>query len=131
MIIGFDPVRYNIDENGGFVVLTVRILSGVLAGQVNVQLNTKDGSALSGVDYINPGVITLHFDSGTVELVVAITILDDGILETQENFFSNLISFDRSVIINPETAEVFINEGNNRMLNITGILSFCSDRFKD
>ena len=122
VIIGFAQDRFHVDENVGFVVLTVSILSGELAGPVSVNFSVKNGAAMSTIDYINPGDITLRFDGAIVEQIVRITIILDDILESTENFFSNLISSNPSVIINPRTAEVFINGDNDRMLNI--VLSF-------
>ncbi len=43
--IGFDPVEYNITENGDFVELSMRILSGRLGKEATVQFNTMDGTA--------------------------------------------------------------------------------------
>ncbi len=45
VIIGFDRVEYNIAENGGFVELIVRILSGRLEKEATVQFTTVDGTA--------------------------------------------------------------------------------------
>ena len=113
--IGFDPIIYNVDESAGPVELVVRIISGELARPVEVILSTADGSATSTapVDYINPGDITLQFDSVTDIQFARITIRNDDIYENQENFFSNSISLDGSVIINPGSAEVLINEDND------------------
>ena len=115
MTIGFDPIIYNIDESTGFIVLVLRIISGELARPVDVILSTEDGSATSTapVDYINPGDITLQFDSVADTQFARITIINDDIFENPENLFSNLISFDGSVIINPGRAEVLINEDND------------------
>ena len=99
----------------GFVDLVMRIISGELARPVNVILSTEDGSATSTapVDYINPGDTTLQFDSVADAQFARITITNDDIYENQENLFSNLISLDGSVIINPGSAEVLINEDND------------------
>ena len=115
MTIGFDPIIYNVDESAGPVELVVRIISGELARPVEVILSTEDATATSTapVDYINPGDITLQFDSVTDTQFARITIMDDDIYEDQEFFISNLISFDGSVIINPGRAEVVINEDND------------------
>ncbi len=44
--IGFDSVAITIAEDGGFVTLTMKVLSGTLGRTVHVQLDTKDGSAI-------------------------------------------------------------------------------------
>ncbi len=44
--IGFDPAAITIADDGGFVTLTVKVLSGTLGRTVRVQLDTEDGSAI-------------------------------------------------------------------------------------
>lgn len=105
----------------------MRIISGELARPVDVILSTEDGSATSTapVDYINPGDITLQFDSVAISLPATITIMNDDIFENQENFFANLISFDGAVIISPGRAEVLIDEDNDGM----NIIVMCIVRY--
>ena len=45
MEIGFEQVRYSVDESGGQVTLVVRVLSGELSGQVPVRVTTAIGTA--------------------------------------------------------------------------------------
>ncbi len=44
--IGFDSAAITIAEDGGFVTLTMKVLSGTLGRTVHVQLDTEDGSAI-------------------------------------------------------------------------------------
>ncbi len=112
MTIGFDPNTYLVEEDDGTVSLSVRIISGELARPVEVLLTTEEGSATSTapVDFINPGIITLQFDSIANVLNAVITIRDDDIYENPEMFFANLTSFDPAVIIAPGRAEITIVE---------------------
>ena len=43
--IGFDPTIYNVGEEDGSAVVTVRVLAGTLSSPVVVRLTTQDGSA--------------------------------------------------------------------------------------
>ncbi len=110
--IGFDPITYLVEEDDGTVTLNVRIISGELARPVEVLVTTEEGSATSTapVDFINPGIITLQFDSIANVLNAVISIRDDDIYENPEMFFANLTSFDPAVIIAPGRAEITIVE---------------------
>ena len=44
--IGFDPVEYSVSETGVSTVLTVKVLEGILGRNVDMVLNTRDGSAI-------------------------------------------------------------------------------------
>ncbi len=44
--IGFDRAAITIAEDGGFVTLTVKVMSGTLGRSVRVHLDTEDGSAI-------------------------------------------------------------------------------------
>ena len=44
-MIGFEPINYNVRENNGNAVVTVKVLSGSLSESVSVTLTTNDGSA--------------------------------------------------------------------------------------
>ena len=45
--IGFEESLYTVDEDAGTVTVSVRVLDGQLSSEVEVQLNTQDGSATS------------------------------------------------------------------------------------
>ena len=45
VVIGFEPINYNVRENDGNAVVTVKVLSGSLSESVSVTLTTNDGSA--------------------------------------------------------------------------------------
>ena len=45
MEIGFDEVVYSVDESSGGVVVSVRVLSGVLSDDVVIRLTTSQDTA--------------------------------------------------------------------------------------
>ena len=45
MTIGFDESVYSVDEDASQVVVDVVVLDGELTSNVEVELNTQDGSA--------------------------------------------------------------------------------------
>ena len=75
-------------------------------------MTTEDGTATSTAptDYTNPGTVTLSFDSTTLSQQVVISIENDDIYESVENFFANLASADPAVMVDPTRAEVVIAE---------------------
>ena len=113
--IGFDPILFMANEDDGTVSLTVRVISGQLGRPVEATVTTEEGTATSTapMDYNNPGMITLQFDSVDTEQLAVITIVNDDIFENEENFFANLVSFDQAVIVNPMRAEVRIQADVN------------------
>ena len=44
--IGFQQILYSVDESTGLVVLSVRVLSGILTNEVIVELNTNQDTAI-------------------------------------------------------------------------------------
>ena len=52
----------------------------------------------------------LTFGPGVSRRCVNVTIVNDGILEGAENFFSTLTTTDLDVILLPDEADVVINE---------------------
>ena len=56
VVIGFESVFYEVDEDDGFVIVNVRVLSGILYIPVTGRLTTHDGSAI-GKDYYTIHII--------------------------------------------------------------------------
>ena len=44
--IGFDPTSYQVNEDDGVAVVTVKVLSGELSDTVIVDFTTTDGTAI-------------------------------------------------------------------------------------
>lgn len=66
----------------------------------------------AGLDYYNPGVLTLQFAAGDSRMCVEIIILDDNILESTECFFADLVSPVPGVEI--FTTKIQINDDEGR-----------------
>ena len=64
------------------------------------------------VDYVAVSV-DFTFDPGNSRRCVDVSIVDDDILEATENFFGDLTTTDPAVTLNPDRAQVDINEDPN------------------
>lgn len=103
-------------EEEGTVTLFVRVLDGQLARSVEVTFDTQDGTATSTApeDYVAPAVpITLQFLDNLVQ-EVQITIVNDDITETIENFEGLLSTIDPAVILAPDRANVAITDTDSK-----------------
>ena len=56
VVIGFESVFYEVDEDDGFVTVNVRVLSGIIYSPVTGRLTTHDGSA-TGNNYYTIHII--------------------------------------------------------------------------
>jgi hypothetical protein len=107
-ILQFSSATYSVDENGGYVTLTVSRLDGS-DGAISVDYISSDGSATAGEDY-TAGSGTLNFHDGDAnDKTFAVPILDDTIVEGNESFSLTLSNAtDGATIGDPDTAEVII-----------------------
>ena len=80
----FDRVNYSADEGETELSLTVLRSFGA-AGQVTVDLNSVNGTALSGMDFDSID-LTLVFAEGERSMVVSINVIDDQEIEGDEVF---------------------------------------------
>ncbi len=76
--------------------------------------------SIGGLDFVDPGPITLQFDGSSTNRTVRITIIDDAILEDNESFFGNLATTDAAVTVDPDEAEATIIEDNDGKLGYHG-----------
>ena len=81
----FNSANYQVYENGGQALITVRRTGGTSgpnadgSGNVSVQFSTTDGTATNGVNY--HGVTNvISFPPGEVFETVGVPVLDDGII---------------------------------------------------
>ena len=114
--IGFRPVNYTVNENQRTVTIFIQVLDGQLARSVEVDFTTEDGTATSTApaDYISPALpVTLQFTSDDRDQDVAVTIINDDIVENTERFNGMLSTIDRAVILGPDRATVEIIEDPN------------------
>jgi hypothetical protein len=80
----FNPVTYSIDENSGSITVTVERTDGA-AGEVTVDYQTINGSAIAGNDFTAKSG-TLTFADTVVSQTIQVTLLGDSIAESEEDF---------------------------------------------
>ena len=115
VIIGFEELLYEVDENDGTVNITVVIVNNNLRQSAEVIFSSVDGRALSTppMDYENLGDIPLRFNQTTSHQSVIIPIIDDNILEDVENFLGQLTTLETFVDLMPAMTEINILEVND------------------
>jgi ribosomal protein L35AE/L33A len=89
----FSNANYSVDEDGGSVKITVT-REGGSSGEVSVDLNTSNGSANAGDDYVGiTPPITLEWDDGdNSDKTVNIGILDDDTFSEEDKTFNLTLS---------------------------------------
>ncbi len=79
--VEFNSPTYFTNENAGYALVTVT-RNGGSVGTLNVQFATSDGTATNGLNYLGL-TNTLVWNNGDITpRVVAIPLLDDGVVET-------------------------------------------------
>src|SRR5262245_16213824 len=103
-------VNFSIDDvtqaegNSGTTTFTFTVtLSGTTALTTSVDVQTANGTATAGSDYVAVPLTTLTFLSGDTTKTVAVTVNGDTTFETNETFFVNLS--------NPANATITDNQG--------------------
>ena len=110
-IVGFDSATYRVAENAGTVVLTVKLLSGILTAPVTVSYETMDGSARTGSDYTTM-MSTLTLSPGDTEETIMVPIIDDSTEEPDEMFTVELSGAPAGITLDPSVATVTIDEND-------------------
>ena len=114
VVVGFDKVTYEVDESAGVVTLTVEVISGDLTEDVTLSYTTVEDSAMDPEDYAGGSVVSITTLSSLVTSVTfRITIVDDELPESTEQFFVDLASvgsLPAGVTLNPDTATVMIRD---------------------
>jgi hypothetical protein len=108
--IGLERTSYTTEEEVVNVEVCARIQRGMLEREVQVDLQTFDGTAVStgsNADYTSSSV-TLTFDASNTLECVRIPINDDDDLEPNEMFTVSLTTTEPDVILNPRNGEVTI-----------------------
>ena len=109
--VGYDPVAYEVTENGTSVTFTVKVSSptGGAPRAFILSMSTVDGTAISPGDYNGVSGQSIQFNPGDVSRTHTISIIDDPDLEDDETFQSTLSLFSGSdVTISAPTATVTI-----------------------
>jgi hypothetical protein len=82
----------SVDEAAGTATFTIT-LTGTPGGNVQVQYQTADGSAVAGSDYTAVAATwTANFNNTTKTQTITVPILNDAIIEGTEKFFVRLVA---------------------------------------
>ncbi|MEM9656599.1 MAG: Calx-beta domain-containing protein, partial [Actinomycetota bacterium] len=98
--ISIDDVT--VDETGTNATLTLS-LDRTIGNQIDVQVDTADGTATAGADYTALTAQLVSFPANTQTVTVDVPILDDNAFEGDEDFTVNLS--------NPVNAAILDNQG--------------------
>ena len=109
-------VSFSIDDvtqsegNGGPATFTFTVtLTGITALTTTVDVQTADGTAVAGSDYVAAGPTTLTFLAGETSKAFDVTVNGDTTYETDQTFFVNLS--------NPSNAAISDSEGVGTITN--------------
>ena len=113
--ISFSLTSYTVDEGDGTVQVSMNISTAV-PYEVSVNLNTTDGTAVTGQDYTGVST-TVTFPANIISTqAVSITIIDDVRPEYHESFTVSLASDDARVAINGSPATITIESDDTLRL---------------
>jgi hypothetical protein len=90
-VLQFSSATATVAENAGSVTLTVQ-RTGSTTGAASVSFATTNGTATAGTDYTAVSGGTISFADGASSGTATITILDDAVAESSENFTVTLSS---------------------------------------
>ena len=87
-------------------------LSQASTQSVTVQYGTANGTAIAGDDYTaKSGSVT--FNPGETSKTVTVTVVGDGIVESDENFFLNLLSASNAMISDGQAEGTILNDDSS------------------
>ncbi|KAL6754724.1 hypothetical protein V8C86DRAFT_2692885 [Haematococcus lacustris] len=117
--IGFGSLHYSVLEAQGAARVTVQRYDGDLSQPCRIQYCTKDGTAVSGLDY-EPIAGVLYFKPGQTELELVIKIVDDDMSEPDVTFSVELqqIAGEATCIVQPLVQVTIVDDDDS------GVLSF-------
>jgi solute carrier family 8 (sodium/calcium exchanger) len=113
--------EYRVKEECGSVLVKVSRVGGS-AGTVSVNYATKEASATKDVDYMHVEG-TLIFETGEVEKVIEVEIVDDDAFEKDEKFYINLSDPEGCSMGSISTAVVVI-ENDDEMSKLAEKVAF-------
>jgi microcystin-dependent protein len=112
-VLQFSGVSYSVAENNTSVMVTVMRVNGSF-GDVTVDYNTEDNTAVVGEDY-QPVSGTLTFMDGEISQTIEVPLLDDATYEGDETFTVTLSNVQGGVVLGlPEGAFITINEDDSK-----------------
>ena len=115
-VIQFSGASYSTAENSASIVLTVMRVNGSF-GDVTVDYNTADNTAVAGEDYqLVSG--TLTFIDGEISQTIEVPLLDDATYEGDEAFTVVLSNVQGgATLVLPEGISITISENESSPLN--------------
>lgn len=111
--VAFGTNYFEVFEDCTNVVISV-VRSNASTGPITVDFKTMDGTAVAGVDYVATNV-TLSFADGEAMKTIRIPIIDNGLVETDEEFYAVLDNPSTGVQIlpaQPATATIVIHDND-------------------
>lgn len=116
--LGFSSATYSVNENGGFVTITVNRTNGS-SGAATVSYTTANGSATAGSDYTTTSGSLNWADGDSAPKSFNVPILDDTLIEGNETFTVTLSSAFGVVLGTPNPATVTITDIENGTAQFT------------
>jgi len=111
-----------VSEDVGSVSVAVSLRNGILGRDVVVTLQTLDGTAMGGMDFLNMS-IDLTFKASSPSQTVMVPIVNDTVPEDLEYFILSLMSNDPAVTLNPVTASINILDDIDSTLKQADVLN--------
>ena len=88
--IGFEMAEYEVDENGGVLMIDVVSDVSIPVGGVTLAVSTVVGTATAGDDYTAVNKMEVVIPAEDTDQTLNITIANDGLIEPDETFFVEL-----------------------------------------
>ena len=139
VLMQFDRLDTTVYEDSGTATIQVDRL-GDTSGTSTVDYNTRDGTAIAGVDY-TPVSGTLTFNPGDTYTTIIVPILNDGQPDGIEDFTVNLTNptggylgnatTDDVTVSDPATPTVFFDQSNFSVDESSGTATIQVDRSGD
>ena len=118
---GFIQTTSSHQENGGAAVLTLQRVAGS-AGELTLNYQTENGTALAGTDYTAANGQVTWADGDAANKTISINIIDDSTLESDEQFKVRLTTVTGSLVANANSYTLTIKDNEvNRAPTILGL----------
>jgi hypothetical protein len=119
--VRFSGASYSTNEEDSSVVVTVQRVNGSY-GQIFVDFQTIDGTAITGGDYQSLNG-TLQFNDGVTSQSISIPLLEDTEFESDQSFSIELSNQTQGVVLgNPASATIVI--ADNDQAPLSGLVQF-------
>ncbi|MDQ6808019.1 MAG: hypothetical protein M3Z64_01115 [Verrucomicrobiota bacterium] len=118
--VQFEPTAYSAKETPGNSTVSLTITAmrlGDPGATISASYSTSDGTAKAGSDYVAANG-TVTFGPGETQKTIAITVLDDALVENGENFFVTVTGATGASIGKNSTATVTIADDDSPTASI-------------